>query len=56
MNKVQTNTKRILYPDWNIMVSKTHDDILFLDRFAIKYSYDICLTSEGIEVVFETWS
>lgn len=56
MNKIQTYTKKIEYLDWNTMMSKTHDDIMFLDKFEIKYSYDIYLTSTGVEVVFETWN
>ena len=55
MNTYPT-VKKIVYKDWNTMISRTQDDVEFLDRVEIKYSYYINLVDEGIEVVFETWN
>lgn len=48
-------TRTIYYPDWNIMMESTRRDIEFLEALELKYSYQILIGIDKIEVEFKIY-
>jgi hypothetical protein len=53
--KTKTQTRGIVYSDWNTMIENTEKDCEFLEALEIYYTYDILIGIDKIEVEFKTY-
>ena len=53
--RTKTQTRIIVYSDWNIMMENTIKDCEFLVALEVYYTYEIFISRHGFEVEFKLY-